>query len=103
LAGLAYKVMRTEQGVMVAVADAELLNRRLRTSDGVVVEVSEDFFGEKVGEEEEVIRAMNEADMIILIGHRAVSLARSLGLVAPGSEIYIQGVPYVQVFKSLIT
>jgi len=31
-----------------------------------------------------------------------VELAARLGLVAPGSEIVVGGVPYVQIFKSLM-
>ncbi|MGC9071748.1 MAG: DUF424 domain-containing protein [Acidilobus sp.] len=99
---LAYNVIRSEQGVIVAVADAELLNRRLHASNGVVVEISEDFFGSRLGDEEDVIRALAEADMAILVGNNAVSVAKSLGLVAPGSEMLIEGVPYVQVFRSLV-
>ena len=102
MARLAYNVIRTEEGVIVAVADAELLNRKLTAGNGVTVEVSEDFFGGKIGDEEEVSRALAEADMAIIVGARAFSLAKELGLVAPGSEIYIGDVPYVQIFRSLI-
>ncbi|MGC9209930.1 MAG: DUF424 domain-containing protein [Acidilobus sp.] len=98
----AYNVIRTDQGVIVAVADAELLNRRLRASNGVIIEISEDFFGARIGEEPDVVRALSEADMAILVGRNAVSVARDLGLVAPGSEMLIEGVPYVQVFRSLM-
>ncbi len=102
MARLAYNIIRTEEGVIVAVADADLLNRKLRASNGVVVEISEEFFGAMVGDEEEVTRALVEADMAVIIGTKAVSLAKELGLVAPGSEIEIEGVPYVQVFRSLM-
>ncbi len=102
MARLAYNLIRTEQGVIVAVADAELINRKLRADNGVTVEISEEFFGGRIGDEEEVARALVEADMAVIVGARAFSLARGLGLVAPGSEIYIEDVPYVQVFRSLI-
>lgn len=99
---LAYRLIRSESTVMLAVADAELLNRRIESSDGVVLDVNEEFFGEKVGTEDDVVRLVGQADMIILVGRRAVDLGTRLGLVAPGSPIEVNGVPYVQVFRSLI-
>jgi hypothetical protein len=53
-------MIRTNSGNILAVADAELLNKR------------------------------------------AVGLGNRLGLVSPGSELVIGGIPYVQVFKSFM-
>ncbi|ADL19693.1 hypothetical protein ASAC_1288 [Acidilobus saccharovorans 345-15] len=99
---LVYNIIRSESGTVLAVADAELLNRRFTREDGAVLEVNEEFFGDKVGDENDVLRHFDEADMIVLVGKRSVELAARLGLVAPGSEIVVGGVPYVQIFKSLM-
>lgn len=99
---LAYNMIRTNSGNILAVADAELLNRRFTGQGGAVLDVNEEFFGDKVGDEEDVVRFIEEADIIVLVGKRSVGLGNRLGLVSPGSELVIGGVPYVQVFKSFM-
>ena len=95
-------VIRTDLGVIVAVADSELLGKRVESGDGAVLYVNKEFYGEREVGEDDVINAISAADMVVLTGRRAVELGVRLGLVAPGSEIVIGGVPHVQVFRSLV-
>ncbi len=99
---LAYRLIKGSTSTILAVADVELLNRRIEGGNGVILHINEEFYGERIGDENDVKMLIDAADMIVLVGPRAVGLGRELGLVAPGSEILIGGVPYVQVLRSFI-
>lgn len=85
------------QGEVVAVCDAELVNRKLCHGD-VVIEISEGFYGDRQATEDEVREALATAGNINLFGRRAVALAKELGLVREDCCLEIDGVPHAQVY-----
>ncbi len=88
-------------GVMASIVDEEVLGMRVYDSDrGVVIDVSRDFYGGALVNDEEVLRYF-EADVLILIGSRIVSMAVERGLVNPDAILKIGDIEYVQVIKVL--
>jgi hypothetical protein len=85
------------EGEVVAVCDSDLVDRTLRHGD-VDVTISGGFYGDRQATDEEVREALLNACNINLFGHRAVALARELGLVDEACCLVIDGVPHAQVY-----
>ncbi|MGC8556075.1 MAG: DUF424 domain-containing protein [Conexivisphaera sp.] len=84
--------------VMVNVADAELLGRRL-SEGGLSVEISPDYFsGEEVGLEE-AISLIEGAAIVNLVGNAIVGEVLRRGLAHPGAVRTIGGVAFLMIFK----
>ncbi len=82
---------------VVAVCDSDLVDRTLRHGD-VDIKISSGFYGDRSATDEEVREALLGACNINLFGHRAVALARELGLVDEACCLVIDGVPHAQVY-----
>ena len=81
--------------VFVTVVDEELIGKRFE-ENGVVLDVSEEFFdGERV-DEEGALRRMFAATSLYVIGERAVKLAIRAELVHPDAVKRVKGVPHAQ-------
>ncbi|HVP93873.1 MAG TPA: DUF424 domain-containing protein [Methanoregulaceae archaeon] len=93
------KIHRTPDGSsVVAVCDRELLNRRIRHGD-IEIHVSETFYGTTPAGEDEVSKAIRDADNINIIGKRAVAVAAGLGLIESSGCLLIDGIPHAQIFR----
>jgi len=87
-------------GFMVTLVDEEVLGVRVYDeSSGIVIDVSRDFYEGVVVGEEEALKLLEEAEILILVGPRIVRLAIERGYVNPDSVLRVKGVEYVQVFK----
>jgi hypothetical protein len=82
---------------VVAVCDSELVGLTLRHGD-VDVLISGGFYGDRPATDEEVRTALAGACNINLFGHRAVALAKEMGLVDEACCLVIDGVPHAQVY-----
>ena len=93
------KIHRSYDGSsVVAVCDRELLNRTIKHGD-IEIHVSESFYGTSPAGEDEVSKAICDADNINIIGKRAVAIATGLGLVEPSGCLMIDGIPHAQIFR----
>lgn len=88
--------------VIVALADAELMGRKLQDSERVLdLESFSSFYkGTKVSVEEAQKELRNkQVNSLNLVGKRAVEVAVSLGLAQKEHVVHIQGIPHVQVYR----
>jgi hypothetical protein len=89
-------------GVMASIVDEEVLGVRVYDSSrGVVIDVSREFYGGDLVGEEEVLRYLEDSDVLILVGSRVVGMAVERGLVNPDAVLRVGGIVYVQVVKVL--
>ncbi len=87
-------------GVMTSIVDEEILGVRIYDSERrIVIDVSRDFYGGALVEEEDVLRFLEESDILILVGSRIIGMAVEKGLVNPDSVLRVGGIEYVQVIK----
>ncbi len=89
------KVHKTPNATIVTVVDEELMGKEFREGE-VVLKIDEYFFkGERV-EEDIALRRMEGADVIYVIGERAVRLAQEAGLIHPMAVKRVKGIPHAQ-------
>lgn len=92
---LRMKVYRQGKEILVAAADATLVGRTFR-EDGLMLAVSEAFYGTEAAKDEDVVRELRACTIANLVGERAVTLAVKAGFVSPENVLVIEGVPHAQ-------
>jgi hypothetical protein len=90
----------TEQGRMVAAADAELIGDRFE-GDGVRIEVDPDFYGDrdKTAPSEDVIEALHSASIANLVGEDAVEAGMEAEVIEERNVLRVDGVPHAQMVR----
>lgn len=95
---IAVREHANETGSVLAVADADLLEKVLK--DGIITfTVSKTFYHEKLVDENELKEHLDEARNINLIGEHAYRVAAEAGLVGKKPMKRISGVPHTQIYK----
>lgn len=84
--------------VLIAACDWELLGNVYREGR-LKMEVSKEFYGGRLTDVEEVVRSIDLADIVNLVGERVVGEAIRRGKVHRDAVIRIAGVPHVQIMK----
>ncbi len=92
------KTYSTEQGVMAAVADEELLGT-VHEEDDVRLDVSEDFYGGEAVHAGAVAETLAEAAIANLVGQRAVEAGVASGEIDPSMVLDVDGVPHAQMVR----
>ncbi|MGB9725428.1 MAG: DUF424 domain-containing protein [Fervidicoccaceae archaeon] len=87
------KIIKTESFKTVLVCDAELLGKKFTESKGVL-DISEEYYGGEIVEEEAVMTELINADYISLVGERSVNLGVKSGMIHPEAVTRISGIPY---------
>lgn len=86
--------------LMAAIADEEVLGREAYDPrNGVRIRVSREFYGGRLVGVDEVVEALDKADVLILAGDRCINLAVRLGYVNPQSILRIGDLSHAQVMK----
>ncbi len=94
------RYINTGDMLMAAITDEELLGKTVEDKNsGIRIDVRESFYKGELADEEDVIEAMNKADVLILTGDRCIKLAINLGLVNPEAVMRIGEISHVQVMK----
>lgn len=88
----------TEQGLLVAVCDEDLLGETFRDGD-VRLEVSEDFYGGPVSGVNEVESELVNASIANLVGEESVRVGVDAGLIDKENVLYVEGVPHAQMVR----
>ncbi|WP_062662062.1 DUF424 domain-containing protein [Aeropyrum camini] len=93
--------IETPEGlVMALVTDEDVMDRAVYDEErGVRIIVSRGFYGGGLATEADAIKAIKEADIVVLTGERSVSIGVRMGLVNPDSVLEVKGIKQVQVFK----
>ena len=85
-------------GDIVAVCDRELLNTTIRQG-GLLVKISEAFYGTCPATEDMVRDALKKAGNINLMGKRSVGVALEMGIITRSGCIIIGDIPHAQVYS----
>lgn len=87
-------------GKIVAACDKELIGKRFE--DGKLtldLEKNARFYKGKPSTEEELKKAMQDADSINLVGEKAVKAAVDAGIIEASAVKRIAGIPHIQVYR----
>jgi len=94
------RTIKIEGGLMVSIADEEVLGKAAVDEEtGVRIIVSREFYGGDLVGEDKVEELMRRATVLVLAGKRIIRKAIEMGLVNPDSVLEIKGIQHVQVFK----
>ncbi len=85
--------------IMISMADKEIMGKKFEQRDGIVIDVNQNFYGNKLIDDDEALIYLKSADILILTGSKIVDMAIKEGIVNPDSVLDINGVKHVQVFK----
>lgn len=90
-----YKTYPSKYGLAIAVADKELVGKKLRFKDTEFF-VNPRFYKDKEGDQGTVVELIKEAVNINLIGDKSVACGKAAGMVEDKNIIMIGKVPHAQ-------
>jgi hypothetical protein len=88
----------TPKGLLVAVCDADVLGETFE-SDGVSIEVTEEFYGGDPRDEEAVVDSLGRASVANIVGTRAVEVAVDAGFVDADRVLHVDGTRHAQFLR----
>jgi len=91
------KIHHKQGKTILASCDRELLGRKF-SSGKLQLDLGSDFYAGKPMSDSEFIESASNADIINLVGERAVGLALEAGLISKNHIIKIAGIPHAQAF-----
>ena len=90
----------TPYGLMVLLTDEELVGRSYYDEERrIALMISESVHGGELVDEEEAVKALRSASIIIVTGERSVDLAIREGYLHPDSVLNVGGVPHAHIYK----
>jgi len=94
-----YKLHKTKQGHVLAVADEDIIGKHLKFKDTDIF-VNPRFYGEKKASKEYLIKEMQSKGVISvnLIGKEAVETGIKAGAIDKSRVIFIGKIPHAQSF-----
>ena len=93
------KVVRTKFDVLVAICDEDIVGKEIEIEKGFKVVANERFYKERLIDELEALKLMEEATIGNLLGEKIVNLAIEKSIISPESVILIGGIPHAQFVK----
>ena len=91
------KIYETEESVLIAVCDRDLIGNTYRDS-GLKLEVTEEFFKGELADADRVQTALLQATTANIVGAQSIDAAISCGAIEPESVVVIGGIPHAQMF-----
>ena len=91
------KLHQREGKTVLAAADRDLVGR-IFEENGIILEISKEFYQDKIIDKEELAELIKSADVVNLIGKECVSVAKDQGVVG-AVFLEVKGVPHVQIFR----
>lgn len=91
------KIYETDESILVTVCDRELIGTTLK-SNGLKLEIDEEFYKGKLADAAQVHTALLEATTANIVGVRSVDIAIKCGAIDQSCIIYIDDVPHAQMF-----
>lgn len=83
------EIITDRYGIMLAACDRDLLGKVLKLGE-VKIEVSERFYGGRLVNEKELIRLLEEADVLNLVGEKVIKIAEKIGLIHPEAKVFFE-------------
>ncbi len=93
------KVIRTKFEVLVAICDEDIVGKEIEIEKGFKIVASERFYKEKLIDELEALKLMEEATVGNLLGEKIVKFAIEKNIISPESVILIGEIPHAQFVK----
>jgi len=84
---------------IIGACDRELLGKTIRDETGLEVNVVEKFYGGRLVDEEELLRSINEASSVNLIGNRVVKTVLEKGFGRMDNAKKIGGVMFMMIIR----
>lgn len=89
---------KTEQGLLVAVCDREVLGETFVDGE-VSLTVSEEFYGTETASESEIVESLQRASVANIVGTDAVELAVEHGFVDQGNVLEVDRTAHAQLIR----
>jgi hypothetical protein len=83
---------------MLNICDAELVGRTFNKSD-LTINISKNYFAERIVEENEAEQLLKNASIINMVGKETIALSVRIGIGSAKGVKEIDGVPFLLVFK----
>lgn len=94
------KIHDTKNGRVVAVCDGELLGKTFQEGEIVLdLDTYNSFYNGKKTDEIEVKTALQSFSSANLVGKKSIALAINLRLISKNNVMYVDGIPYVHIYK----
>ncbi len=91
--GILIKIHESAGKKIIAVADKELIGKKLEEGERCL-DITERFYKGEEKTEEEVLKILKESANINLVGKKAISLGIKAGIITEDCVITIKGVPH---------
>lgn len=98
MGGAYIKIFKQQNMVLMAACDGDILGNVYREGR-LKMEVNREFYGGRLTDVGEVIRNIDLADIVNLVGEQVVGEAVRSGKVHKDAVIRIAGIPHVQIMK----
>lgn len=92
-----YNVEDTEEGVLLAACDTEILGDTY-TENGVVLHLKESYYGGEQGDFSAVTSHWEDADMINAAGSNLIAALKEHGYITADEVKTVDGVPFTHVY-----
>jgi hypothetical protein len=94
------KIHQTKEGKVVAICDEELIGKVLEDKEACMdLDKYRKFYVGKKAADLEVKKALEEFDSINAVGKESVGIVLKSGLVKTTDVMYINQIPYIQIYK----
>ncbi|MGI0069909.1 MAG: DUF424 domain-containing protein [Nitrosotalea sp.] len=94
----AVRFMNYQHNRMLNICDAELVGRTFNKSD-LTINISKNYFAERIVEENEAEQLLKNASIINMVGKETIALSVRIGIGSAKGVKDIDGVPFLLVFK----
>ena len=92
------RLIRHKDSNMLNICDKELVGKTLNR-DNFRLKISEEYYAEKIVEEEEARDLLQKSDNINMVGKEIIDLSVNMGIGSQKGVKVIDGVPFLIVFK----
>ena len=89
---------RTQEGLLVAVCDAEVLGETFENGE-VSLTVNEEFYGGEEADEATVVDSLARAQVANIVGSRAVEVAVEAGIIDDNNVLEVGGTRHAQLVR----
>ena len=91
--------MKYQGSTMVAICDLELVGSQLEQEDGLVINISPDYYQQEVIEAGPAKELLQKCDIANLVGEKIIGHAISMKMAKEVSIKRISGVPFLMIYK----
>ncbi len=87
-----------QKNTMLNICDVDLVGKKI-SEKNLQVDISKNYYGEKLVETEEAENLLKNSSIINMVGKETISLSMNLGIGSEKGIKKVNGVPFLIVFK----